>query len=55
MVQELVQELVETRLARLEHRIVKKPVIIDHVVLFLMLDKDTSYDSLKSLMDKSFL
>ena len=55
MVHELVQELVETRLARIEQKLVKKPVIIDHIVLFLMLDKETLYDSLKSIMDKSFL
>jgi coproporphyrinogen III oxidase-like Fe-S oxidoreductase len=42
-------------MARIEIHKTSKHVIVDWIVLFLMLDQSTDYDSLKQLFEKEFL
>jgi coproporphyrinogen III oxidase-like Fe-S oxidoreductase len=55
LVMEMCQELVARNMAVIEVHKTSKHVIVDWVVLFLMLDQTTDYDSLKSLFEKEFL
>lgn len=51
---ELSEELVTRNMAKIETHMTSKHVIVDWVVLFLMLDQTTEYDTLKQLFEKEF-